>query len=480
VIGIVGLSHATAPIEIREQLAIPPDAVSGALQRLVAHPQIAETMLLSTCNRVEVVVAPAAGATAAAALVPARELLLSVAPAVERNLFEHLGPAALLHLFRVAASLDSLVLGEPQILGQVKMALATARRGGTVGPRLDRVVARAIRAAKRVRTETALGAGQVSVPSVALDLARQIFDSLAGRTLVLVGSGEMAEAVARLLRSERARVVVVGRNAARVAEVASSVGGEPRPWDALAESLVEADVVVASTASQRHVVDLDLVSVLRRQRRGRSQFFIDLAVPRAVDPRVDRLDNVYCYNVDDFARLVADSRGGRVREMEAAERIVREEVERLERWFVGERATPVSVALRGRVRRALEFELQRSLAGRLKHLGPTERHQLKVMLHAATKKICHAPTRKLRELAVDRATDGDRVDVLSDALVELFDLEAELTEAGPMRGGAARPAAPEAAPAVPPTGRLDATGRDEPPPRLAAPEALAEGRGGRP
>jgi len=480
VIGIVGLSHATAPIEIREQLAIPPDEIPVALQRLVARPEIGEAMLLSTCNRVEIVVAPAVGATDAAALAPARALLLSVAPAVERHLFAHLGSAALLHLFRVAASLDSLVLGEPQILGQVKTALAIARRAGTVGPRLDRAVARAIRAAKRVRTETALGAGQVSVPSVALELTRQIFDSLAGRTMVLVGSGEMAEAVARLLRSERARVVVVGRNAARVAEVASSVGGEPRPWDALAESLVEADVVVASTAATRHVVDLDLVSVLRRRRRGRSQFFIDLAVPRAVDPRVDRLDNVYCYNVDDFARLVADSRGARVREAEAAERIVREEVGRLERWFVGERATPVSVALRGRVRRALEFELERSLAGRLKHLGPVERHQLKVMLHAATKKICHAPTRKLRELAIDRATDGDRVDLLSDALVELFDLEAELIEASPTRGGSARRGASGGGPAVVSTGCSDTTGRDEPPPGRAAPPALAEGRGGRP
>lgn len=481
-IGIVGLSHATAPIEIRERIAIPRDEVPRVLERLVALPEVGEAMVVSTCNRVEVVVAPGGGADTEVALARARELLLARAPEVGGHLFVHVGTAALRHLFRVAASLDSLVLGEPQILGQVKSALATARRVGTVGPRIDRAVARAIRAAKRVRTETALGAGQVGVPSVALDLARQIFDSLAGRTVVLVGAGEMAECVARLLRSEQARVLVVGRHAERVAEVACSVGGEPRPWAALGPSLVEADVVIASTASARPVVDLDLVSATRRQRRGRSQFFIDLAVPRAVAPEVDRLDGVFCYNVDDFARLVADSRRGRVREADAAEQIVREEVERLGRWFVGERATPVSVALRRRVRQALEFELVRSLTGRLKHLGPEERHQLEVMLHAATKKICHAPTRKLRELAIDRAADGDRLDLLSDALVELFELEAELAAAGSERPGARdegeRPEA--AAPLVGVPGRADGGGREGPRPGLPPPVAPAEGRGGRP
>ncbi len=474
-IGIVGLSHATAPIEIREQIAIPADEVSAVLERVVALPEVAEAMLLSTCNRVEIVVAPAGGTGTEAALSRARGLLLARAPEVHGHLFEHVGTAALRHLFRVAASLDSLVLGEPQILGQVKAALATARRAGTVGPRIDRAVARAIRAAKRVRTETALGAGQVGVPSVALELARQIFDSLAGRTVVLVGAGEMAECVARLLRSEQARVLVVGRNAERVAEVACSVGGEPRPWDALAATLVEADVVVASTAAARPVVDLDLVSNTRRQRRGRSQFFIDLAVPRAVAPEVDRLDGVFCYNVDDFSRLVADSRRGRAHEAEAAERIVSEEVDRLGRWFVGERATPVSVALRRHVRQSLEFELFRTLAGRLKHLGLEERHQLEVMLHAATKKICHAPTRKLRELAIDCAADGDRIDLLSDALIELFDLEAELAGVGSERPGDGATGA-----SVTATGRTDGVGREGPRPGTVESAAPADARGGRP
>ncbi|MBN2191775.1 MAG: glutamyl-tRNA reductase [Polyangiaceae bacterium] len=422
-IGIVGLSHATAPIEVRERLAVPVDHVPRLLEALVAQPEVAEAMLISTCNRAELLVAPAVGLDAVVAVSRARDAMLARAPGIEPYLHTHYNTAAFVHLFRVAASLDSLVVGEPQILGQVKASLALARRLGAVGARIDRTVARAIRAAKRVRTETALGAGQVSVPCVALELARRIFDELAGRTVLLIGSGEVAEAVARFLRTERARVLVVGRNAQRVAEVARSVGGELRSWEALAPSLVEADVVVSSTAAPHHVIDLELVHQIRRRRRGRSLFFIDLAVPRDIDPRVDQLDGVFCYNVDDLARVVSESKSARVRETEAAERIVKEEVERLERWFVGQRATPVSVALRRRVRAMLELELERSLAGRLKHLGVTEREQLRVMLNAATKRLCHAPTLKLRELAVERVVDGDRVDVLSDALVELFDLE---------------------------------------------------------
>jgi glutamyl-tRNA reductase len=290
--------------------------------------------------------------------------------------------------------------------------------------------------------------------------------------------------VARLLRAERARVVVVGRNADRVAEVARAVDGEPRMWDALAASLIEADVVVSSTASPRHVIDFDLVHRIRRQRRGRSLFFIDLAVPRDVDPRVDQLDAVFCYNVDDFARVVAESRNARAREADAAERIVSDEVDRLERWFAGEQVTPVQVALRRRVRKILEAEVARSLAGRLKHLGADERQVLQVMVHAATKKLCHAPTLRLRELAVDRVVDGDRVDLLADALVELFDLEAEFRPSDAPQedeeGALAPPAEPSMPPASSPRGRASRPPRLESrAPRAAAPNPT-DPRGERP
>lgn len=435
-IGVVGLSHQTAGIDVRERLALPRDEVPTVLRSLVQGPWIAEAMLISTCNRVEFVVVPVTDC--APALAAVRSALAASAPGIEAHLVSRCGGDALAHLFRVAASLDSLVLGEPQILGQVKMSLAMARAAGTVGSRLDRAVGRAIRAAKRVRAETALGAGLVSVPTVAVDLARQIFEALAGRTVVLVGSGEMAETVARRLRAERARVLVVGRNAERVAVIASAMAGEPRPWDALSSTLAEADVVVCSTASPGHVIDVDLVGRIQRQRRGRGLFLIDLAVPRDVDPRVEQLDNVFCYNIDDLSQVVAASRSARAAEARAAEGIIREEVTRFERWLAAERVTPVLVAFRRRIQQLLDLELDRTLAGRLRHLDERDRAQLRVMVGAVTKKICHVPTLRLRDLAVERVVDGDHADVIADALVELFALDAELGLSEP-------PAAPASA-----------------------------------
>jgi glutamyl-tRNA reductase len=422
-IGVVGLSHKTAPIDVRERLALPRDVVPRVLEDLVATPGIGEVMLVSTCNRVEVVVAPALEEPIEVATRAVSRALDARAPGVASHLYVYEGTAAVRHLFRVAASLESLVLGEPQILGQVKDALACARGAGTVGGRLERVVARAIRAAKRVRTDTSIGTGLVSVPSVAVDLARQIFGGLSGRAAVLIGSGEMAESVARLLRGDGSRILVVGRNEHRVAEIARTTDGEPRSWNDLEASLIEADVVITSTSAPAPIIGRDLVASLRRKRRGRRLFFIDLAVPRDVDPAVDAIDWVFSYNVDDFSRVVAESLSVREREAEEASRIVELEVQSFERWADAEQVTPVLVALRTRMREILELELDRSLSGRLKHLGDIERDNLRTMLEAATKKIMHNPTVRLRELAADRETDNYRSDSLADALMELFELE---------------------------------------------------------
>ncbi len=422
-IGVVGLSHKTAPIEVRERLALPRDVVPRVLEDLASAPAVGEVMLVSTCNRVEVVVAPRGEESVAAATAAVSHALDQRAPGVAAHLYVHQDMAAIRHLFRVAASLESLVLGEPQILGQVKDALACARATGTVAGRLERVVARAIRAAKRVRTDTSIGTGQVSVPSVAVDLARQIFGGLQGRAAVLIGSGEMAESVARLLRGDGSQILVVGRNEHRVTEIARATDGAPRAWNQLEASLIEADVVITSTSAPVPIITKDLVAGLRRRRRGRRLFFIDLAVPRDVDPTVDQIDWVFSYNIDDFSRVVAESLSAREREAEEASRIVDLEVQSFERWAEAEQVTPVLVALRMRMREILELELERSLSGRLKHLGESERDGLRTMLEAATKKIMHNPTIHLRELAADRETDSFRSDALADALMELFELE---------------------------------------------------------
>jgi glutamyl-tRNA reductase len=420
VIVVVGLSHKTAPIEVRERLAIGRDALPEVLGRLLKEPAIGEAMVISTCNRVEVYAAPRR----------APEDLEDTARAITRVLASmggetaagHLarahGTEAVRHLFRVAASLDSLVLGEPQILGQLKDAIVAARDAKALGPTLGKAAHRAVRVGKRVRTETALGAGQVSVSSVAVDLAQQIFEELEGRVTLLVGAGEMAEAAAKLLARAGARLILVNRSPERASALARDLGtGEVRPWGDLQRSLVEADIVISSTSSPGYVITRDLAKTANKSRRGRSLFFIDIAVPRDVEPSVNKLDNVFLYDVDDLSQIVSESLEGRAAEAARAEAIILEECSSFETWTLERALTPTIVGLRERTRALLAAELDRSLSGKLKHLSPADRDALRVMLEAATNKLMHTPTTRLRALATDpRGTD------YMEALRELFDL----------------------------------------------------------
>lgn len=420
-ITIVGLNHKTASIAVRERIALPKDQIARALTQVAARSHVGEAMLISTCNRVELVTAPrAAHGDLVATAEDAADALAQIAPEVERHLYVYIGADAVKHLFRVASSLDSLVLGEPQILGQLKEAFDLARKAKTVGRALHRTVPRALHTAKRVRSQTALGAGQVSVPSVSVDLARQIFGELAGRTVVLIGSGEMAETSAKLLRNAGARLIVVGRNAARVSVLSRAVEGEGFTWERLAEALVAADVVITSTSAPGFVVDHALLGGLRRRRKGRSLFLIDLAVPRDVEPRVESLDGVFLYNVDDLSKVVSESLASRAREAERAEAIVLEEALGWERWADAEQVTPAVVMLRERFSAVFRAELERSLRGRLKHLGSEERAALELMLDSALNKLLHSPTRRLRSVAAEHRLDADRVEQLVLSLDELF------------------------------------------------------------
>jgi glutamyl-tRNA reductase len=392
---------------------------------------VGEALIVSTCNRVELL---AAGRSVDADLTRVAETCAAVlcerAPQIREHLYRYSGAAAVKHLFRVAASLDSLVLGEPQILGQLKQAYDVAREERSLGPILNRTLPRALRVAKRVRTETSIGAGQVSVPSVAVDLARQIFGEFKGRFVMLVGSGEMAETAAKQLRGAGARVVVVGRNLARAVEVARAVDGEGRPWTELLATLAEADVVITSTSAKGYVIDYATVAQAHKKRRGRSQFLIDLAVPRDVEPTIEKLDGVYLYNVDDLTAQVQESLSARTREAERAEAIVVSEAIGYERWADAEQATPTIVALRGRFRSALELELNRSLKGRLKHLNEDDRAALLKMVEASVNRVLHGPTLRLRQSAQVRGPEALSLEQLASALAELFDLSsnAPLTE----------------------------------------------------
>ncbi len=429
---VVGISHRTAPIAVREKLAISKDDLPEVLEALCGSPVLGEAMIVSTCNRLEVVAAVARGADAEAAARSVQTLLGSRAPGIEPHLYSYLGADAVRHLFRVASSLDSLVLGEPQILGQVKEAFEVAQSTGTVGVHLRQVLPRALRAAKRVRTETNIGGGMVSVPSVAVDLTKQIFGDLSKRTVTLIGSGEMAETVAKLLRQSGSRILVVGRTPERVQALCDRVGGEGRTWDQLSESLIAADVVISSTSAPEYIVTRDLVKSIRRPRKGRSLFFIDLAVPRDIDPNCETIDNAFVYNVDDFSRVVAETQNARQKEAERAEEIIKDAVRGYDRWAEAAQVTPLIVAMRASFGGVLTQELERSFKGKLKHLGEAERRAVERMLDAALNKLLHTPSQRLREAAT-AGDDGARLEELVVGARELFDLGDALDAEEPLQ-----------------------------------------------
>ncbi len=412
----IGLSHRTAPIEIRERLnSTGPDL----LGRILAHDEVGEAMVLSTCNRFEVYVVPAAGRVDIEDLtVTVIETLTAMAG---RQILPHLtqetGRCALRHMFRVAASLDSLVVGEPHVLGQFKCAVRAAEEQNAVGPTLRAAARRAVQIAKRVRSETAIGEGQASVPSVAARLARRIFDDVGVRKVLLVGAGDMAQCCAKPLASAGAELTVINRSAPRALRLAELVGGRARPLSKLGAALVEADIVISSTSSRDFVLSQELIRNALEARDGRSLFLIDIAVPRDVDPAVAQLDSVFLFDVDTLANVVAEVQGRRAAEADRAEAMVARELAAFEEQQRGQTMTPVIVGMRERLHRIMAAELEQSLRGKLKHMADADQAALRAMLGAVANKVLHQPSTRLRALADH--PDAERYAAL---VSDLFDL----------------------------------------------------------
>jgi glutamyl-tRNA reductase len=430
---LVGLSHHTAPLDVRERLAFPSEQVPTVLQELKARTGLEEAMLVSTCNRVELY-GSAEDPEAVVHGVRSYFGALAKEQNLAAHLYEHTGDAVARHAFRVASSLDSLVVGEPQILGQVKEAFALAGEAGTVGALLGRCMNRAFAVAKRIRTETGIAAGAVSVSSIACDLARSIFGDLTGRRVVLVGAGEMSEGAAKALAQHGTLLTVVNRNQERARSVAEACGGEAREFDMLAQELVLADVVITSTASPRYVITRELMQGVIRARRHRPLFLIDIAVPRDVDPRVENMDNVFLFDIDDLEQVASQNIAARRREAEQAERIVEAEVQAFESWQRTQDLTPTLVALRGRVRSVIHGELERTLP-RLKSLSETERKSLEVMCDAMVNKLLHRPITELKSASSE--PDGTQ---LLENVRRLFELQEAPLAASPSEESAAEPA----------------------------------------
>jgi len=423
VIIITGLSHHTAPISVREKVALSEEAARELVKTLGGSPGILEVFIVSTCNRFEIIAVSLDESESARQLCASscKSAITERSLEAEGSIYSHHGLNAVRHLVRVASSLDSLVVGEAQILGQLKQGFERARDAETVGAHLHQLFARVARGAKRVRTETTIGVGQVSVPSIAVDLALQIFGNLSGRKVALIGSGEMGQTVARLLHEAGAELIVLGRDIEKISVVAAKVGGRAQLMQALPAVLKDVDVVVSSTSAPGAVVRVSDLEERRKSRKTGNLFFIDLAVPRDIEPGVGELDGVFLYDVDDLSQVASESATGRKKAADEAEAIVHEVVTDWERRESALQITPTIKALRAKMRLALESELNRSLRGKLRELDDEQRGALSKMLDAGLNRIMHDPATHLREEAARR--EGNCAVDLAQALSALFELE---------------------------------------------------------
>ena len=395
---VAGLNHKTAPVELREQMAVEDGKLRDVLRDVHVLGVAGELVILSTCNRVEVYgVAEAPGEARGVAFRELARFRGIDAAAVEPLLYLHVDDEAVRHAFRVAASLDSMMLGEPQILGQVKDAFALAQSAQTVGPTLHALFSHAFAVAKKVRTETEIGRHAVSVSFAAVELAKKIFSGLEGRAVLLVGAGKMSELAARhLVEQGSFPIYVTNRTWARAQELARALSGTPVPFESMLTAMADVDIVITSTAASGPIVTREGVAGIMGERRGRPLFFIDIAVPRNVEPSVDALDDVYCYDIDDLKQVVDANLRERRREAQRAEGLVEREVGKFLVRLSDLDIVPTIVSLRERVEAIRVAEVRRTLA-RLPDATPDTQQAIEALSTSIVNKILHTPITKLRE-----------------------------------------------------------------------------------
>jgi len=418
---LLGVSHRTAPVELRERLDFSSRDLGSAVEALAARRAAAESVVLSTCNRSEMYVAADDIARANDELVAFLSEFHGVPPATfVPHLFARQDAEAVQHLFRVAAGLDSLVVGEPQILGQVKEAYSTASERRSAGPLLNKLFHTSFAVGKRVRTETGIGEGAVSVSFAAVQLARKIFGKLEGRRVLVIGAGEMGKLTAQHLRSQGVgEIVITSRTLARAQELAAGVGGTAAPWSELMNVLAPADIVITATGSQVPILGrTQIESVMGRARRD-PLFIIDIAIPRDVDPAAGDIEQVFLYNVDDLQAIVQENLSRRAAEIDRAEAIVSEEVGKFLAWQRSRGAIPTVVALRQRFDAIRRAELQR-LDNKLSGLPPEARARVDEITRLIMEKLLLEPTEQLKMLP-----DEETQVQYTEAVNRLFGLRAE-------------------------------------------------------
>jgi glutamyl-tRNA reductase len=414
---LVGLSHRTTPVELRERLDFATRGVDRALAALAGMPTHSEAAIVSTCNRVELYVGCDDVDAARAGIERFISEFHDVPPAdVLPHLYAKTGQAAVQHLFRVAAGLDSLVVGEPQVLGQVKDAFNVASQLGSTGALLNKLFHSAFAVGKRVRSETALSEGAVSVSYAAVALARKIFGDLKGRTVLVLGAGEMGKLTAIHMKSQGiSRLIIMSRTAKNAEALADTIGGSPMAWEQLPAALAESDILITATGASSPIISRTLIGQAMA-RKQRPLFIIDIAVPRDVESEAGDLEQVFLYNIDDLQTVVQENLSRRATEASRAEDIVSEEVGRFSGWLTSRGAIPTVVALRQRFEAIRQSELRR-LEPKLASLGPDARARVDEITRLLVEKLLINPTEQLKSIG-----DADTVAAYSDALTRLFDL----------------------------------------------------------
>ncbi len=428
---VVGINHKTAPVEIREKMSFSGEELGRSLRKVWEHPAFTEDMILSTCNRVEIYVTtrdPEIG------IVALKNFLAEYhgisLDEFEKSLYVHLGNGAIRHIFRVASSLDSMVVGEPQILGQIKEAHKIAAYHNTLGIILNKLLHKAFHVAKRVRTETRIGSSAVSISYAAVELAKKIFGTLEGKAVMLLGAGEMAELAAKhLVAGGAQRVVVVSRTYQRAVDLAMDFNGEAVEFDGFHGRLKGVDIVISSTGAPHYIVHPENVLGVIKARKNKPMFFIDIAVPRDIDPRVNEIENVYVYDIDDLQEVVDANRDRRAQEARRAEGIVEEEVLKFCNWYTSLDLVPTIVSLKEKFEEIRKRELSKALSS-LVRITEKERKSLEALTSAIVKKILHDPITFLKSPDLNTNTTE-----YVDAVRKLFRLDAQGGGRAKRKGG---------------------------------------------
>jgi glutamyl-tRNA reductase len=416
---VVGLNHKTAPIEVREKIAFDGTKLEEAINALKKSNTVKENIILSTCNRVEIY----AGVTDIDSGTESIKDFISGFHNVPRDLLDkslylHSGTDAIRHMYRVASSLDSMIVGEPQILGQLKDAYDEALKYKSTGVVLNKLMRKSVSVAKRIRTETKIAESAVSISFAAVELAKKIFDDLPTKSFMLLGAGEMAELAARNLINSGVRdVLITNRTIARAEELALEFHGKVVPFENFINELAHTDIVICSTGAPHYILLKDQVHRTMKERKQKPMFIIDISVPRNIDPQINDLDNVYLYDVDSLQGIVETNIQERAKEAEKAEQIVDEEIGAFLRWHASLAATPTVVALRNKAEEIRKAEFEKTI----KKLGPMEEEKIKAIEYltvSIVNKLIHPPTAALK-------SDNNDKEAMMDVIRKLFQLETE-------------------------------------------------------